>query len=84
MKYINIKWIMYELKGWHLVLKNNFLLHLTNRLLKQEDRKILDSKIGTWYKKYYVNSIAQLNNFLIYGKETGLQNISDSCWWNKR
>ena len=75
MKYLNFKWINYEVKGWLIVLKCTFL-----NLIVSETR----IPKGPGFKRYYANSIAQLSNYMTYGEETGLQKISDSCWWNKR
>jgi len=75
MKYLNFKWVCYEIKGWYIVIKCT-LLNLIIREQRISNR--------SWFKRYYVKSIAQLSNYMIYGQETGLQKISDSCWWNKR
>jgi len=84
MKYLNFKWIHYEVKGRLIVINCTTLNWLSLRLRRRKDGTLLRTRYFIWFIKYYAKSIAQLNNYMIYGQESGLQKISDSCWWNKR
>jgi len=85
MRYINWKWIKYEIKGWFKVINCRSLNWIAGKLIKRkEESKIKSPRWPGWFIKYYIKSIEQLSDYMKYGEETGLQKISDNCWWNKK
>lgn len=83
MKYLNLKWIYYEMRGWIFVGVMNILMKVSDKLMNQEGRKLLKTKFGDLFIKVYETQISKLTDYIVYGNESGLQEISNSCFWNK-
>jgi len=84
MKYLNLTWIAYETYGWVIITKMNILMYFSDKLMAQKNKRILKSKIGGWFIESYGLCVEELCTYMIYGDDSGLQEISDSCFWNKK
>ena len=83
MKYLNLKWIYYEIRGWIFVGVMIILMKISDKLMNQKDQKILKTFIGSLFIKIYEAQIFKLTDYIVHGNESGLQENSNSCFWNK-
>lgn len=80
MKFLNFKWIKFEIYGWILILQQYVLMFITKRFLNQKSLFLIKTIFGEWFINLYAKTIENLSNYMKYGNESGLQKISDEFW----